>query len=646
MDISGTRIDISKKLKEYVESKRNQDGTAVGVAFIKDGELVSAFVCGTQDGNPDKPATVNDLFDVGSISKLYCALAIMKLVEMGKVCLDTPLIEYLPRFTMKDERYKQITLRMCLNHSSGLPGTNLKYSFNTKWLDETLYDDFYDCFSKSKLKDNPGNASVYCNDGFMLAEMVVAEVTSMSYIKFLQEYITIPASAFSVCAAGNIPENHIRIKAKGKTNEYCMNTAAGGILTSIIDCARIGYLFIDSKGILTDESLKETTYSQGKSFLPRIAGNFGLGWHFVDFSLDPYDMGKNTLAQGGGSASFGSFLIVSKKHNLAAAISLSFDNKLNPNAMLNELCGILLDEYGINTKKQPKETATEADKKAIPNGFKQKFSGMYYNCMNSYNVSFDGNSLKLQMKLANGWKDIAANAYFDGQCFISGKRMFSFETHGSNSYLIEEEVPLWGRNPMGQKCTSFPLVNTMWKNRVGKKYIAIDAHPHDMASTSGGFAITIKEFNNEEGLLFFEYAGPFGVNLLPVIATEDNETEMFLNTPVQGSREGFAPFIYEKDSIEYLYAFGYNLVDTAYLKPLQTGQVISEKGRKNKIFTLTGGNKINIDIPNGVRIIIFGSDLKPKYDSASGQKINETCDGFITFINEGSMDVSVEVCPL
>ncbi|MCL2059260.1 MAG: hypothetical protein FWH01_09440 [Oscillospiraceae bacterium] len=157
--------------------------------------------------------------------------------------------------------------------------------------------------------------------------------------------------------------------------------------------------------------------------------------------------------------------------------------------------------------------------------------------------------------------------------------------------------------------------------------------------------MTIKECESENGLLLFDYMGPFMRHLLPVITAGNNETEMVINAPLQGSRENFAPFIYEKDGIEHLYAFGYNLIDTSYLKPLQTGQVISERGRQNKVFSLTGGSNLNIDISNGVRVIVFDSDLKQKYDSASGQKINETCDGFILFVNEGSMDVSVEVRP-
>ncbi len=107
MDISGTRLDIAKKQKDMVESKGRRNGTALSVAFIKDGELVSAFACGAQDGKSRIMATVNDLYCVGSVGKVYCALAVLKLVELGKVSLDAPIIEYLPCFTMSDKRHKK-----------------------------------------------------------------------------------------------------------------------------------------------------------------------------------------------------------------------------------------------------------------------------------------------------------------------------------------------------------------------------------------------------------------------------------------------------------------------------------------------------------------------------------------------------------
>jgi hypothetical protein len=263
--------------------------------------------------------------------------------------------------------------------------------------------------------------------------------------------------------------------------------------------------------------------------------------------------------------------------------------------------------------------------------------------MQNFRVSFDVDLIKIQCRKLGGWRDMVTDAFFNGQRFVSSTRGFVFEEHGNSSYLIEE-VPFRGKNPIAQKCESFPPLNEAWKKRIGKKYIVCDAHPADMILTSGGFSLTIQEYEHEEGLLFFVYTWLSGMNSLPVISAGEWETKMVLNTPLQGSREGFAPFIYEKCGIEYLYAFGYNLIDLVYLEPLQTGQIISEKGRRNKIYSITAGHKLIIDIPTDVRVIILNSDLKQKYDSISGQNINETCDGFIQFINEGSMNVSIEVC--
>ena len=259
-------------------------------------------------------------------------------------------------------------------------------------------------------------------------------------------------------------------------------------------------------------------------------------------------------------------------------------------------------------------------------------------------MTFENELLRFQARNQNGWKDIIANAFFDGHSFISGQRAFTFEERNDSCYLIEENTPYWNRNPWGQKCASFPPINDAWKNRVGKKYIVCDAHSADFILSLGGFNMTIKEYKDEEGLLFFEYRGPFGLHSLPVIPSGDYETEMILNAPLMGSRDGFAPFIYEKDDAVYLYAFGYNLIDTAYLKPLQTGRIIAEKGRENKTFSIIAGSKIKMDISNDVRVIIFDSEMKKRYDSASGGEIIETCDGYIVFVNEKPMDISVEVC--
>jgi CubicO group peptidase (beta-lactamase class C family) len=405
MNIDGIRPDIAKRMKELCESKRNKEGTAVSAAFIKDGELIAAFACGTQNGIFESQATVSDIYGIGSVSKVFCTLAVMKLVELGKLSLDTPVVEYLPKFTMKDERYKKITLRMCLNHSSGLPGSNLKNFFNSKWHIDGYYEQYYDYFSKSKLKADPGYYSVYCNDGFMLAEMVVADVSGMSFTRFIQDNISKPTGAFSVCSGENIPETYSLVKAKGRPSEYMMTVSAGGILTNMTDCAAIGYLFVDSKGILKQDSINEAVLPQGKSFITDVQANaYGLGWDNVRTSFDNVDFDDNVLEKSGATPSFSSCLLVMKKHNLSAAISLTHDNWLNARLILCELCAVLLEDYGISTKKVAK-SKIPAKKSLLPLDFAEKYTGLYCNNFEMLNVRFNSDYCTIRKKNSEGWVD-------------------------------------------------------------------------------------------------------------------------------------------------------------------------------------------------------------------------------------------------
>ena len=93
---------------------------------------------------------------------------------------------------MLDERYKKITVRHCLNHASGLPGTQWKH-FSATHVgaadNEEYYQEVYDYLAKCHLKADPGYYCVYCNDGFTLAEMVVAEVAGMPFGEFVSSIL-------------------------------------------------------------------------------------------------------------------------------------------------------------------------------------------------------------------------------------------------------------------------------------------------------------------------------------------------------------------------------------------------------------------------------------------------------------------------
>ena len=99
--------------------------TSVQYALWKDGEIILTGSSGVYSKSEDRALTDDILYGIGSVSKIYTTVAVMQLAEQGHVSLDAPVTRYLPQFRMADPRYRDITVRMLLNHSSGLMGSGL-----------------------------------------------------------------------------------------------------------------------------------------------------------------------------------------------------------------------------------------------------------------------------------------------------------------------------------------------------------------------------------------------------------------------------------------------------------------------------------------------------------------------------------------
>ena len=153
------------------------------------GKIVYSEGIGAANRSENRPVDKNTRFNIGSTSKMFVAAAILMLVDEGKVALDESVAKYIPEFKMKDKRYKDITVRMLFNHSSGLPGTTFFPAYKSggdphEILLETLKD--------ANLKHEPGGMSLYCNDGFTLAEIIVERVSDKKFLDFLKERIFDP----------------------------------------------------------------------------------------------------------------------------------------------------------------------------------------------------------------------------------------------------------------------------------------------------------------------------------------------------------------------------------------------------------------------------------------------------------------------
>ena len=158
-------------------------GAAVGV--VHQGKLVAHQGLGHFTYDAASPAvTAGTVYDLASVSKVVAtAAACMVLYDRGQFKLEQPLVELLPSFALGDSRRHQVTLRMLLAHSSGLPAyVRLFQTAQNK--DELLRQAL-----QVPLTATPGARAVYSDIGFILLGEVLQRLTQEPLDQFCQREI-------------------------------------------------------------------------------------------------------------------------------------------------------------------------------------------------------------------------------------------------------------------------------------------------------------------------------------------------------------------------------------------------------------------------------------------------------------------------
>ena len=147
---------LTQTADQLAEMLVSQLGAASVQYALMDGDTV--LVSGQRGvfaKGSDRALSADDQYAIGSVSKMFTAAAVMKLQEEGKLKLDQPVAELLPEFTMADERYSEITVRMLLNHSAGLPGSTFDEGFVFA-PGTTAHDTFLERLDTMRLQADPG----------------------------------------------------------------------------------------------------------------------------------------------------------------------------------------------------------------------------------------------------------------------------------------------------------------------------------------------------------------------------------------------------------------------------------------------------------------------------------------------------------
>ncbi|MCM3340531.1 beta-lactamase family protein [Paenibacillus sp. MER TA 81-3] len=595
--------------------------TSVQYALIDNGNIVVSGHSGTNDKEGNTGLTADTMYGVGSTSKMFAAAAVMKLVDEGKVNLDAPVASYISDFKMKDDRYKRITPRMLLNHSSGLGGATLGNAMLFDDNDTHAHDALLEQLAVQSLKADPGAFSVYCNDSFTLAEILVERVSGMDFTSFIHKYFTAPlgmtntktpleqidpsrmAGLYYPTYEGQLPRDTVNV------------IGTGGIYSTAEDIVSFAKIFTgQADGILSDKSLKAMEQEEYKRGMwPKDADSsvgFGLGWDSVN--MFPFsDYGIKALTKGGDTILYHSSLVVLPEHNMAAAVLSSGGDSMTDQLLANEMLLSALQEKGVIKERKPAKSHGVPVKANMPQEV-AKNAGIYgaFNQLAKIEVSADG-ELSVSMIMLPEYP-VAKYTYTADGSFVnadgSEKASFVTEDNGRTYLWVRtySALPGLGQTALSQytaeKLEANPLsadVAAAWANREGKKYYAVNEKYTSMWYYISMPSIQVSTVTDASG-----YWANKKIKGADKAVSE-------LQIPFLGSRDAMEHNFYTKKGIEYLDVAGSLYVREEAVKQLYAGKQSSVTVQADgyakwySIPAAAAGKTMLVDMPETGAFVVY-----------------------------------------
>jgi len=160
------------------------------------GKPPAFYASGWKDRELKIPANPHALFKIASISKLYDAVAVTKLVSDGRLSLDKTIADYLPELVGKIENADKITLRLMIQHKSGIPNFTNAPDF---WAAPTeSYEESLALILDKPANFQPGEDYEYCNTNYLLINKIMDDLLGYKNFQFIQEEILIPLNLTNI----------------------------------------------------------------------------------------------------------------------------------------------------------------------------------------------------------------------------------------------------------------------------------------------------------------------------------------------------------------------------------------------------------------------------------------------------------------
>lgn len=601
--------------------------TSIQYAMMDGGEIVESGVGGVYSKRENRLLTTENLYGIGSTSKMFTTAAMMRLADQGKVDLDRPVTDYIPEFTMADERYKDITVRMLLNHSSGLMGSTYGNGFLFDDADTQAHDTLLADLATQTLKADPGAFSVYCNDGFTLAELVIERVSGMSFTDFIHQEITGPLGMAHTQTMqddfdrSSIVRTYNPYQPEQETPTDAVNIiGTGGVYATAEDLCRFAQLFTGEADILSDAAREATfqpEYANGQWLdVENNVVGYGLGWDSVD--LYPFNLyGIQAVTKGGDSLLMHNSLIVLPEYGLSAAVSSSGGSSAYCQMLATSLLLDQLEEKGVITERlSALDTFTPAVQTALDADMKQ-YEGLYGDSTSLMRLTMDEAGT---LTMTNAYAPTQAQTFlYCGDGVFKDETGFAelrFVQQNGSTYLtargcsaISGLCDLVSETYYLQKLPENTVTDEMqaaWDTRQGRAYVSVTDKASSQLYMSG---LPMLGIGTVDGYLL---SNPL---------TDENRADVTIQIPMMGGRDT-SPFVFENiDGVEYVHYTDGLYMDISAVPDIFTGarsHLTIQPTGYNRWYNLPeslDGKTMTIQMPEGTGFVVF---------DAAGQTVNQS----------------------
>ena len=333
-----SRTQLTAELDRIISSEFKAQEPGGVVLIAQRGQILYKKAFGMANLELNVPMKEEMVFNIASMTKQFTAIAVLQLMEQGKLSLQDEITKYLPDYPINGQK---ITIENLLTHTAGIPASPpeaMKLLQGERRL--ITLPEIINTFKTRPLEFAPGTKMVYSNNGYILLGAIIEKVSGISYPEYLKRNLFKPAGMNETLFGDdyiiikNRAASYVYSRAESQFLNYLnskveMAYSAGGIQSTAEDIFRWHQALLSNK-LIKKESLEK---AQTEYKLPSGKGtNYGYGWFIGNIQGSPI------VEHGGNMGGFMSHAIYLPQEDVFVAL---FYNFRVPNRLPEFLAGDL-----------------------------------------------------------------------------------------------------------------------------------------------------------------------------------------------------------------------------------------------------------------------------------------------------------------